>query len=379
MSLSWTWWGIPGTFAMIAAWSCAFVALKTDPRRSLNRRLSLILLLEGMISGGIMGLLFFFEDPIMVMAIATIGTAAFVAVLFQYLSFLAIALDTPLVRPFRPRWATALLGLASLSGAVFVIVNPELFISDLYRPGWAPWNFKYQDLGLRAVQLQGFVLLFGLAAAVTAYVRTVHGTVARSQVKWFVIAFGFRDVYLGVMQVLYPVLRPVPFWGDFMYNPGSSMAYSIYFLLLAYAVLRFQLFEIDLKVKFALQQSTVAAIIVGAFVVSSELLERLVPVSGPFLSLIVALVILAMLRPIQRLALRMADTLMRGVDNSPEYIEGRRFDVYRAALEEIVRDGDGNVTKRERRILDRLRSNLQISSDDAFAIEQELRKVGPQT
>ena len=372
MTLFWTWWGVPGTFAFVAAWSCAIVALRTDPRGTLNQKLSLILILEGLFAAGAMGLLFFFDNPTIVTALATVGTAAMVALPFQYLSVLAVALDTPLVAPFRSRAATALLGLASTVAAIFVFANPHMFISELYRPGWAPWNFQYAELGQRGGQLLGIVYLFGLIAAVTAYIRTRKGSVARSRAKWFVIAFGFRDVYGGVILILYPILRPVPFWGDFVYNPGQALAYCAYFLLLAYAVLRFQLFNIDLKVKFVLQQSTVGALIIGGFIVGSEVLESLVPVSGTVLNIIVAIAILVVLRPIQRLALRITNRLMHSVQNTPEYLEVRTLEVYRAALEEVVEDG--LVTDKERRILDHLRDDLGISPGEAVALEKELKQ-----
>jgi len=369
MNFVWTWWSVPGTFTLVAAWCSAIVVLRTNPRRTLNRILSLILVLEGILAGGVMGLNFSFDNPATVTTLATVGTAALVALPFQYLSFLAFALDTPLVVPFRSRAATILLGLASTVAAIYVVTNPHMFISELYKPGWAPWNFRYVDLGQRGVQLQGIVFLFGLIAAIATYATTRKGTVARSRVKWFVIAFGFRDVYVGVIQILYPILRPVPFWGDFVYNPGSAMAYSVYILLLVYAVLRFQLFDIDLKVKFALQHSSVGALIVGAFIVGSELLEMLIPVSGPVLSFFVAIAILVMLRPIQRLALRMTNRFMHSVQNTPEYRETRRLDVFRAALDEIYQDEI--VTDKERRILDALRDNLRISPGDAVALEKE--------
>lgn len=372
MNLVWTWWGIPGTFAFVAAWCCAAVALRTGSGRTLNRRLSLILILEGILAAGQIGLLFFFDNPTIVTALATVGTAAMAALPFQYLSFLAIALETPLVVPFRSRGATVLLGLASTVAAIFVVINPHMFIAELYRPGWAPWNFRFLELGQRLVQLQGMVFLFGLIAAVAAYFRTRKDSVVRYEAMWFAIAFGFRDVYVGVIQVLYPILRPVPVWGDFVYNPGSAMAYSVYILLLAYAVLRFQLFDIDLKVKFALQHSTVGALIVGAFIGGSELLELLIPVNSAFLSFLAAIGILVMLRPIQRLALGLTDRLMRGVQDTPEYLEARKHDVYCATLEEILQDGI--VTDKERGILDRLRDNLRISPEDAAAMEKELRR-----
>ena len=31
MNLFWTWWGIPSAFAVVAAWFCAILALRTNP------------------------------------------------------------------------------------------------------------------------------------------------------------------------------------------------------------------------------------------------------------------------------------------------------------------------------------------------------------
>jgi len=367
MNLVWTWWGVPGTLAFGVAWCCAFVVLRTNPRRTLNQHLSLILILEGLFVTGSSGSLFFFDNPTMVTALATVGTAAMVALPFAYLSFLAVSLDTPLVAPFRSRAARVLLVLASTVAAIFVFANPHMFISELYRPGWAPWNFQYAELGQLGAQLQGIVYLFGLIAAVTVYIRARKGSVARNRAKWYAIAFGFRDVFVGITQILYPIFRPVPFWGDFIYNPGTALAFCAYILLLAYAVLRFQLFKIDLKVKFALQQSTVGALIIGGFIVGSEVLESFVPVSGTILNIFVAITILGVLRPMQRLALRMTNGLMRSVQNTPGYLDVRRLEVYRAALEGAVQDGI--VTDKERGILDQIRDDLGISPGEAVALE----------
>ena len=372
MNLVWTWWGVPGTFAFVATWCCAVVALRTNPRRTLNQKLSLILFLEGLFAAGAIGLLFFFDDPAIITAMVAVGTAAMVALPFQYLSFLAVSLHTPLVAPFRSPAARILLDLASIVAAIFVFANPHMFISELYRPGWAPWNFQYVDLGQWATQLQGIVYVFGLIAAVTFYIRAPKGSIARNTAKWFAIAFGFRDVVSGISQILYPILRPVPFWGDFVYNPGQALVYCVYFLLLAYAVLRFQLFNIDLKVKFVLQQSTVGALVIGGFIVGSEVLESFVPVSGTILNIVVAVAILIVLRPMQRLALRMTNSLMRSVQNTPEYLGVRRLVVYRAALEEVVEDG--LVPDKERRSLNHLPYDLGISPGEAVVLENELQQ-----
>jgi len=83
MNLVWTWWGVQGTFALVAAWCCAIFALRTDPRRTLNQKLSLILILEGLLTGSLLGPIFFFDNPIIVTALATVGTAAMVALPFH--------------------------------------------------------------------------------------------------------------------------------------------------------------------------------------------------------------------------------------------------------------------------------------------------------
>ena len=372
MNIVWTWWGVPGTFGLIAAWCCAIVALRTAPKRALNRRLSLILLLEGTFVAGHMGLLFFFDNQAIVSALMTIGMAARFALLFQYLAFLAIALDTPLIAPFRTPVAKNVLNVASVVVAIFVFAKPELYFSELYNPGWAPWNFQFVGMGLWVVQLQGAVYIFGLVAALSAFFGTDKGSVARNRAMWFAIAFGFRDIFAGILQILYPILRPVPFWGEFIYNPAQAIAFSVYFLFLAYGVLRWQLFDIDLKVKLVLRQSTVVAMVAGGFIVASETLESMVPVSGTALSIAVAVVILILLRPMHRFALGMTDRLMSSVQNTPEYLDARKNAVYRATLEGAVEDGI--VTDMERRILDRLREELGISPDDAAAIENEYRQ-----
>jgi len=80
--------------------------------------------------------------------------------------------------------------------------------------------------------------------------------------------------------------------------------------------------------KFALQHNTVTALIVGGFVVGSEVLESFIPVSGTVLSLFVAVTILVMLRPIQRLALRKVDRLMHNDHSTPAYLELPKLEDY---------------------------------------------------
>lgn len=368
MDLTWTPWAVPGILALPVAWGEAIVVLRTAPHRSVNLRLAVLLLLEGAWMGGTV--FFLVEDPAIAWAIGVGAVAAMVTLPFVYLAFLAVALDTPLVAPFRSRWALVLLTAAAVGTSGWVLVAPSNFLGDLYSPDWATWNFVFRPMGQRSALFFGATSLFGLVAAIDALRRATPGTAARSRAKWFVVAFGIRDVYTGSTMLLYPTIRDVRFWGDFLYNPGQTTIYLIFVILLAYAVLRTQLFDIDLKIKFALKQSTVGAVFAVGFFVGSELLEEIVPVRGTLLGLLVSGAIVLVLHPVQRFAEAVSDRLMGGVSHAPEYIRGRKREVYRAAVEGALEDGA--VTVRERAILAHLREELGITEVVARNLERQV-------
>lgn len=130
--LSWTPWAVPGIVALLVAWSAAIVLLRTAPDRSLNRRLAFVLFLEGLWLGAMV--FFMVEDPDVFRFIAAIAVAAMAALPFQYLSFLGLALDTRLVAPFRSRTAFILLGVASTTAGLAVLVWQSSWLGELYSP-----------------------------------------------------------------------------------------------------------------------------------------------------------------------------------------------------------------------------------------------------
>lgn len=368
MGLQWTSWALPGLLTLVAAWSGAAVLLRTRPDRSLNRRLAFLLFLEGLWLGG--AFLFLVEDPSAFWAISTVAVAAMATLPFQYLSFLAAAVPTPLVRPFRSRTAFWLLALGGTGAAGWVLASPSTFIEELYSPSWATWNFLFTDEGSRAAQLHGLASLFGLVAALDAWRRAPAGSAARSRAFWFAVAFGIRDLYAGTSQLLYPIIRTLPFWGDFIYNPGQASIYLVYVLLLAYGVLRSQLFDLDLKVKFALRQGTVGALLTGVFFTIEYVFQRLVAVDDVVLGLVISGGVVLALKPAQYLAQALANGVMSEVDGTPEYIRAQKRSVYRAALEGAMEDGI--LTPKERSILNRLSEELELPSSMARQLEADV-------
>jgi hypothetical protein len=370
MGLTWTSWAIPGLLGGLTALTEAVVLIRTALERSLNRRLAALLLMFG--STATLGAVSFMIDrPGIYHAVVAVALAFLAAQPFQYLSFLAVAVETPLVQPFRSRIAFGLLALGSGVGATWLLVAPNMFMGPLYSPTWATWNYHFTSAGSRLAQLLGLVSLFGLVAALDAYRKSRPGTVARSRAKWFAIAFGVRDVYTGLMFVLYPVLRPLSFWGDFIYNSVWQLDGLLFVLLMAYGVLRWQLFDLDLKLKLVLERGTIGAVFGIVFFTGSYVLEEVVPVDGVLLGFLVAAAIALTLRPVQRFAEGLADRLMGGVQDTPEYRQSRKLQVYRAALEGAV--ADGMITDRERDILARLQRELGISEREATLAEQQVR------
>jgi hypothetical protein len=368
--LNWSWWALPSLVTLVVAWLAAAIVLRTRADRAVNRRLFVVLVLEGLFIGCSSGVVFLAATPQLAFLSGAIATATMVALIPQYLSFLAASLNTPLVEPFRGRYTAVLLALASAAGALLVLGAAREFVSEPYSPSWAVWNYQLEPAGQRASQLHGLAAIFGLVAAISAYFKTPRGSMRRTRAFWFAIAFGIRDAYAGVFQILYPVIRPIEFWGDFLYNPGLGGVYLLYVVLLAYGVLQAQLFDINLRLKFALRQSTVAAVITAAFFVGSELLENIFPVDDLVMGVITAALCVLALRPIRRLAERLANRVMSDVEDTPAYREARKADVYRTALEGIFEDDI--VTPKERRVLERLRLQLGIPESEAARLEAEV-------
>lgn len=366
----WNWWGVPGALALVLAWLAAAVALRAAPHRRMNRQLAIVLLLEGIYGAGNFGLLFFVTDPLAAGVFARLGAIAMATLPLQYLVFLGVSLRSPITRSFGAiagRWSLHVLTLGAIA---LLLIAPGLFITDVFQPEWAPWNFTYIGLGPRVVQFHGVVSLLALIVSIDAFRRAPGGSAERNQAGWFIVAFGIRDAFIAAIQVLMPYVRPIPFWGDLIYNPIHGMMYVTYVPLLAYAILRHQLLDIDLRLRFALKQGTVGALLAGSFLVASELIESVVDVDGLVLGVVLALVIAAALKPAQIVAERFAVAAMPKVRDDSAYMDDRRRIVLRGALESAW--ADGHLSQREQNFVRMLREELDVSEAMARQVEAEV-------
>ena len=139
-----------------------------------------------------------------------------------------------------------------------------------------------------------------------------------------------------------------------------------------YGILRTHLFDIDLRIRWTIKQSTLAAIIVVIMFVHSEGAERLLSSElGHIGGLIVAALVVFLLTPLQRFAERVASVAMPNTENTPEYAAYRKMQVYESALADALLEG--GISDKERSLLNTLRDTLGISSIDAATLEGDLQ------
>jgi len=142
--------------------------------------------------------------------------------------------------------------------------------------------------------------------------------------------------------------------------------------LIAYGILRTQLFDIDLRIRWTIKQSTVAGVFIAVmFVISEGASQFLSDELGKVTGLLAAGVLMFFLAPLQRFAERVASTAMPNTKNTEEYAAFRKMQVYEAAVAEAQQEG--GISHKERTLLGHLRDSLGISAADAKAIEIELQ------
>lgn len=362
--------GVIGLTAIAACWSLSVVLYRVGPPGSAARKLSVLLIIEGfvLITAGFpeysTGLpaehwQAFYSTHTWLGTLSGythhISDALMIAL---YPAFLALTLDTRLTRPFaNPRIQWGLLALTVTFAIVVTATRNPIIVTVFYL----------------TVTL---VFIFAFIAAIHAW-RTAKRGVARTRAGIFALAFGIRDLLWGVSYAIaawaiWTVTTPFELtdlraFGKLIYGLGTLIAIP----LIAYGVLRAHLFDIDLKVRWTIKQSTLAAIVVTCIFLISETADRFLSAElGSVAGLLAAALVIFFLAPLQRFADRIASSAMPNTQNTPEYAMFRKMQVYEEAILEA--QVDGGISDKERALLVRLRDSLGISEADAETIEGEL-------
>ena len=126
---------------------------------------------------------------------------------------------------------------------------------------------------------------------------------------------------------------------EWYYAPGVVASAA----LLAYAVLRGQIPGLDVKVRFAISRSTIAAIFVAVFFLASEGAQLVFGREDPVVGLVAAGALVFAMAPLQRAADRLAERAVPSAPSSvpvpvPGPASGGKEHAYRSALRAALRD-----------------------------------------
>jgi hypothetical protein len=276
--------------------------------------------------------------------------------------------------PLRSRPGRALLLLYTLAAEAWYLSNPQRFVGEIVPAWYATWDAALPDITVTGFNVAGLASLVSLFGAVTAWKQSSRGTWERSQAKAFALAFAVHDVGLFIALFLPGNLFPPPpsgLWTDVVAILGCTISSLLFVTLLAYGILKVQLFDIDLRIKRGLKRSTVAAVFVFVFLVVEQLVSNYFNGQfGVLLGAIVAGLMLFGLDHIRNFAGKLAHGAMPSVSPTPEYLSYRKLEVYRAAFEGLY--ADAQVNEKERATLEKLRLKLGIQPADAAALEAEI-------
>ena len=140
--------------------------------------------------------------------------------------------------------------------------------------------------------------------------------------------------------------------------------------ILAYAIVRHQLLGIDVKVRWTISRSTVAAAFVAAFFVASEGAQILFGAGNEWVGLAAAGALVFALAPLQRAAERLAEKAVPSTAAASPTGAPEREEMYRSAVRLALRDR--RLARSEERELFRLARGLGLDADRAHAILVDL-------
>ena len=221
------------------------------------------------------------------------------------------------------------------------------------------------------------ILSWGVIAAFNSW-QLAESSSERARAKAFTIAFGLRDIIWIFTFAVFAYYQLGDGLDALNESPAGVLlkwlyqgAIIFYIPLLAYGILRTQLFDIDLRIKTGLKNGTAAAIFFTIFFVISELASNLLSDQfGTIFGVLAAGVLVFFLDPIFRVGELLSNTAMPNTVATPEYENFRKLQVYDAAVRTALENG--NINERERKLLDSLVNSLGIDTVVAQQIEADL-------
>jgi hypothetical protein len=367
-------WALPGILSGLAALAMAVLVYRARPDLDQNRYLACWLAIVGFYAFTVMGIRFFSTDPTVARALWLAGTSFWWFHFLFPVLFLS-TLRSRFARPVRSRAVRSLLILLVVVPTVWGLIRSELWGSGML---WvAPLSVYAAHFGpmIHAVQIAALVVpLYGLAVVLT--VRPAgDDSLERRRNRILLAAFAVAVSLLWLFSTA-TVLFPIAAHPDRLYAALVNfyvlpfIAFALV-LMLGYGVLSTQLLNIELHLKWGIQNSTIAGAFVVVFFVVTETARELVSeVYGPYFGIAAVAMLLLAASPLRRTARFVTDRLLPHVQRTPAYLEARRIEIYRASVLNLM--ADGTITAKERRALLQLHEDLAIPAETANRLELEI-------
>jgi hypothetical protein len=189
---------------------------------------------------------------------------------------------------------------------------------------------------------------------------------------WYVLAVQLVGLVAAIPRVDTP---------GFASGPQFGISRVVVVLVVAYAVVRHQMLGVDLKVRWGISKTTVAAAFIGAFFVVSEGAAAFFEdrTDSRMLGIAAAGALVFAIAPLQRVADRIAEKAVPVAASSPapapapSVAPDRALLAYRAAVHAAL--ADGRMTPAEEDHLAEVAHQLALSPRDALRIRREVERA----
>ncbi|HVL46938.1 MAG TPA: hypothetical protein VM889_00095 [Candidatus Thermoplasmatota archaeon] len=146
--------------------------------------------------------------------------------------------------------------------------------------------------------------------------------------------------------------------------------------VLSYGILRHQLLGFDVKVRWTISKSTVAAVFIAVFFVASEAAQQFLgeTLGSTYVGIAAAGALVFALAPLQRAAERLAERAVPVAEPAPAAAApGAEEETYRVTVRKYL--ADGMITRAEEGHLARLATRLGIEAERAHDLRHEIERA----
>jgi len=207
------------------------------------------------------------------------------------------------------------------------------------------------------------LIVFYIPFALYVLIKTLSGIINKKEYDKIL----FFGLIIGLIYAIGPAIFSINthYWTAVTGLLGFGLFRPICF---TYAVLKYQLFNINIIVKRSAYVVLIVFVLGLVFAGIQQVFEDIIPLYGILSALIVAVLFI----PVENIATRITNRVFPWDETSEEYINKRSREIYAAAVKGALEDAV--VTEEEKDTLRQLRYKFHISKEDQQIIDREIRE-----